>query len=679
MKNKKTNKIVILSIIGVVFIVSLIIFILNYSKDDSSFSILEKKWLKDNVSNVIDISVYNDIPIFGENGHGIIFDFLEDFTDKYSIEFNKISYFTKDNTSVKDIAFRVLDSNNNLGDNDVLLYNDNYVLLGVNDISIDRISDFKDMTIGVLNSDMASVSYQLSEGNNLSFKTYENIDTIVSDIKNQQLEYVIIPEITYLDVIFENNLNILYHLTDLSKKYVLTINNNNTFLSIMQKYNIQFAEESYDDSYKNNFINMFFTTNNISESEKMSYNASSYNYGYVINMPFENNENGQFVGVLSNYLSGFEDLFDVDFKISKYNNITELKSALSQGEVDVAFANFNPNGVNVDIINTSSLFKEEYVVLTKKDIVVNSLKSLKDETISMVASTYLFDYATGLGLTIKAYDNTDEVIRHVNNESIVVIDKDTYNYYKNKKLSGYNVVYEGILNNEYKFVIRDVNKNTTFSKLFKYYVSSVNYNEIKFKYNTDFNVKSTNVLGISLIKIIVTLVIIIAITIFIIAILKRRKKINIMNKEEKLKFIDVMTSLKNRNYLNYNIKAWEENVIYPQSFVVIDLNNIKYINDNHGHEEGDNVIKKAASILIVNQEPNTDIIRTDGNEFLVYMVGYDEKQVVAYTRKIYKELKDLPYGFGASIGYSMIMDDVKSVDDAINEATLEMRSNKEKL
>ena len=111
--------------------------------------------------------------------------------------------------------------------------------------------------------------------------------------------------------------------------------------------------------------------------------------------------------------------------------------------------------------------------------------------------------------------------------------------------------------------------------------------------------------------------------------------------------------------------------------MVIDLNNVKTINDNHGHEEGDKVIKKAASILIVNQEANTDIIRTDGNEFLVYMVGYDENKVVDYMRKIYKELKNLPYGYGCSIGYSMIMDDVKTVDDAINEAMIDMRSKKE--
>ena len=80
-KNNKTNKIIILSIIGLILIVSLIIFILNYTKDSSSFSILEKNWLNNHKSNVIDVSVYNDIPVYGQDGNGIIFSYLEEFTN----------------------------------------------------------------------------------------------------------------------------------------------------------------------------------------------------------------------------------------------------------------------------------------------------------------------------------------------------------------------------------------------------------------------------------------------------------------------------------------------------------------------------------------------------------------------------------------------------------------------
>ena len=124
---------------------------------------------------------------------------------------------------------------------------------------------------------------------------------------------------------------------------------------------------------------------------------------------------------------------------------------------------------------------------------------------------------------------------------------------------------------------------------------------------------------------------------------------------------------------------WDNNKVYPQAIIVIDLNDLKDINNELGYQEGDVVIKAAANILINNQLKNTDIIRTDGNEFLVYMVGYDEKQVIEYTRKINKDLKELPHEFGAAIGYSMITDDVKTIDDAINEATLSMRQAKEKL
>ena len=200
-----------------------------------------------------------------------------------------------------------------------------------------------------------------------------------------------------------------------------------------------------------------------------------------------------------------------------------------------------------------------------------------------------------------------------------------------------------------------------------------------YKYNMNFDLNDEATFKTFIKYLFIVLAIICAVVMILITYLKRRKKSKKIKKEEKLKFIDMLTSLKNRNYLNYNMKKWDENVIYPQAIVIIDLNNIKYINDNYGLEEGDNVIKKAASIMIVNQLENSDIIRTAGNEFLIYLVGYVEKQVVAYCRKMYKDLKELPHNFGAAIGYSMITDDIKTIDDAINEATLEMRSNKEKM
>ena len=672
---KRNNKVIVLTLVGIIFVVLLGIFILNYTKDDYSFSILEKKWINDNTSNVIDVSIYNDVPVYGKSGNGVAFDILDNFTESYGIKFNKVSYSASENHSgLKTTAFRILNNSVDLSENDILLYKDNYVLVSNKKDEIDRISDISNIKVAVISNELTDISNYLIEASDVSYLPKNNIDEIKSAFDNDEVSYAFIPHNLYIDFILENDLNILFELSDIYKKYVLTIENK-TFLSIFNKYYLKFEKENNELSYKENFLNEFFLDKGISEVDRMGYNASSYNVGYITYMPFTDKENNEFVGILSNYLSGFEDLFDVDFKLIYYENIGKMKKDFSSGELDLVFANFNRNGLNIDVFETKSLFKEEYVVLSKNVFVVDSLKSLKGMNVITIKDSYINDALNGSGVKSNVYDNTDELLRGVSNDTIVVIDKATYDFYKVRKFGDYNELYAGVLPNEYRFLVRDVNKNTLFAEMFGYYVSSVDYDSVKFNYNTNTDNYSSKALNYFIISVIAVILIV-----FVIMFMKKKKiKENILRNNDKLKYIDAMTSLKNRTYLNAKIKEWDDNVIYPQGFVVIDLNNIKDINDNHGHEEGDNVIKKAASMLIVNQEANTDIIRTDGNEFLVYMVGYQEKDVVAYTRKIYKELKELPYGYGATIGYSMIMDDIKTVDDAINEASIDMRKKKEQV
>ena len=152
-----------------------------------------------------------------------------------------------------------------------------------------------------------------------------------------------------------------------------------------------------------------------------------------------------------------------------------------------------------------------------------------------------------------------------------------------------------------------------------------------------------------------------------------------IKKEDKLLYIDVMTNLKNRNYLNDNIEYWSENKVYPQAILILDLNQIKDLNDKYGHEEGDKQIKAAANVLIKTQRENSEIMRTDGNEFMVYLVGYEEKIILSYIHKLTRELNlSLPYkNYGASLGYAMIENELNTIDDAINDATNRMRANKE--
>jgi len=632
-----------------------------------------------NTNNTIDVSVYNDIPIYGQNGKGIVFSYLEEFTKSYGIEFNKVSYVGNNNQNLKDVSFRILDFNTELTDNDIEIYRDYYVIVSEEGLTLDTITDLSGIKLGVLNNDINNVKYYLYEAKEITYIACDTFEDMISKLESDDITHIAIPKTIYFDEILNNDLNIVYHISELYKKYVITVNKDNTLKSILNKYWLIYSKQYKEEKYKKYILDAIFTSKEITEAERMSYTGTQYVYGYVTNMPFENTINKEFVGTISNYLSGFEDIADVDFKIVGYNSILELKQALSHGEVDLIFANFNTNGVNVDTLKTSSPFKEEYVVVSKNKIVVNSIRSLKGYDVYTVSNTYLYDYLIANSISTKGFNNTDDLLRNIRTDNIVLLDRDTYEYYKNTKFKDYNIIYQSTLQDNYHFVIRDVNKNTTFYKLFNYYISDINYKTIKYEYNTDYIMNSNNELNIIIKYVLIFIAIITFIIIISTIVLKNKNNKKELKKEDKLKFTDVMTSLKNRNYLNYNIKKWDENVIYPQSIVIIDLNNVKYINDNYGHEEGDEVIKKAASILIINQQENTDIVRTDGNEFLIYMVGYEEKKVIEYTRKINKELKELPHGFGATIGYSMIEDDIKTIDDAINEATLSMRQAKEKI
>lgn len=667
---KRNNKVIVLALAGIIFIALLVVFILNYSKDDSSFSILEKKWINDNTSNVIDVSIYNDVPIYGKNGNGVSFDLLDEFTSKYGVNFNKVSYLNQDTSNLKSSAFHILDSNASVSDKDILLYQDNYVLLSNKDNSIDSISDIDNMNIFILSSDLGVISNYLSLSKNITFSPKNDIDDIISSFDDDNVYYAIIPYNMYISHILSNNLEILFKFNDIYNKYVLTIEDK-TFLNIMKKFYNLYGKDSEAISYKKHFLVEYFNDKKISDVDRLSYNSMQYTVGYVDYMPYTGSDKDLIVGNLANYFSGFEDIYNVDFKFYKYDSVDEVKTALSHGDIDLAFGNFNTNGLNIDTIYTPSLFKEEYVVLSKDKLTIDSIKSLRGMEVISIGGTYINDLLTSNGIKYTVYNNSLELMKHIGND-IVVIDKDMYNYYRNAKFSDFYENYTGTLNDEYRFVIRDVDKNKVFADMFSYYVSTVDYNSIRYEYNTSDKLNDFNVLLIFLISVVCVLFII-----FLTFVIKKKKNNEqILKNNDKLKYIDSMTSLKNRLYLNVKIKEWDDNVIYPQAFVVIDLNNLKDINDNHGHEEGDIIIKKAASILINNQGANTDIIRTDGNEFLIYMVGYSEKDVTGYTRKIYKELKELPYGYGASVGYSMIIDDVKTVDDAINEAILDMKNNK---
>ena len=654
-----------------------------YNKEDSTttLTISEKRWVEKNNEKTYDFEVVNDYPLYGMNGEGVIFNFINDFEENVGIEFNVIPYLKTSSPKTSSYRIEILDNDAKLKKENLFLFNDNYIIVGKSYERINHIKDLKNITFGVFEEDAEEIAYYLKSGTNLSYKQYKTIEELYTALDNDTVNMIVMPNIMYLDYTIEKNKYFInYYLTDMQKQIVLTLSDDNKELNnIVTKYYNKWKVTKYIDEYNENYLNYYIQKNQIPAKTKTELIAKNYTYGFVKNAPYEVKVNNKVAGIAGEYISRIARLTDINFKYREFETKEDLQKAIDKGEIDVYFDYYNYN--NDKYYSTLSTFIEEYVVLgfQKDNHIITSLESLKDKEIAMLEDDSLYNYfSTNSKANIKGYKDIDELLSNVK-EKLIVLDREIYNYYQTTKFKNYNLLYLDTMMNDYKFMVKK--DNEAFYDLFNYIINTNSYYNYR---NSGIENLHASILEDSTFEQVYTIALAIVfiplgVIIIMYLIYKHKKKVKKVKLTERHKYTDMLTSLKNRNYLNAKMPEWEENDVYPQAIVMVDLNNVKYINDNFGHEEGDQLIIKTAGILVNTQLENSEIIRTDGNEFLIYLVGYSESQVETYAKKLFKEMKNLPHEFGAAVGYSMIQDKIKTLDDAINEATLEMIANKEDL
>jgi len=83
---------------------------------------------------------------------------------------------------------------------------------------------------------------------------------------------------------------------------------------------------------------------------------------------------------------------------------------------------------------------------------------------------------------------------------------------------------------------------------------------------------------------------------------------------------DALTELPNRRYIMKRLEQeWEAAVRTgrPLSLIMIDIDDFKKVNDLHGHDVGDVVLKETANVLRGSTRQGEDVARLGGEEFLL--------------------------------------------------------------
>jgi len=166
------------------------------------------------------------------------------------------------------------------------------------------------------------------------------------------------------------------------------------------------------------------------------------------------------------------------------------------------------------------------------------------------------------------------------------------------------------------------------------------------------------------------------------------KELKLYNSRLKMECIrDELTGLYNRRgFMKLSKELLDSSKSTPIEFLLLfgDLDNLKNINDQFGHTEGDYAIRKTAELLNQTFENASIISRLSGDEFLVVITGATSKDEHEIREKLlnncnhYNNFSNKPYVISLSMGFAyfdsktpMDFDELfKEADKALNKAKL---------
>ena len=123
-------------------------------------------------------------------------------------------------------------------------------------------------------------------------------------------------------------------------------------------------------------------------------------------------------------------------------------------------------------------------------------------------------------------------------------------------------------------------------------------------------------------------------------------------KVQRLVRVDDMTGLYNRRYF-YEMLERVCNLYSRRgggtfSVIAIDVDNLKYINDQYGSTHGDDVIKHVATSMLHGVRETDSCFRTGGDEFVIILPDCDKTDAVAVAKTISTKVSEQSIPVGES-------------------------------
>jgi diguanylate cyclase (GGDEF)-like protein len=151
---------------------------------------------------------------------------------------------------------------------------------------------------------------------------------------------------------------------------------------------------------------------------------------------------------------------------------------------------------------------------------------------------------------------------------------------------------------------------------------------------------------------------------------------------------DELTKLLNRREFTRILnEEWDRSVRFnrPFALVMVDIDHFKKINDTHGHQVGDEVLRHVASLLAGQVRTVDRVARYGGEEFALVMIETDAKGASENIKRLAAllaevpcvvESKNLTVEVTLSAGVATSLVDAKSADELVEAADKALYASK---
>lgn len=412
-------------------------------------------------------------------------------------------------------------------------------------------------------------------------------------------------------------------------------------LNRIQDENPYYDQQLHDKYLKNTDIKRCLGTSEKAWLEEHGTIKVGYQDNYLA-FCAQDPDTGELTGALKDYLESAAKAFinaDVKIEAVSFPTAGAAIEALQNGEIDCMFpANLsNYDAVNLGLVMTppfmktemdavvrepeqKEFVKQDHVIVAVNEGNINYDLFLEDHYPEWERK-YFADTPTGL-----------DAVASKEADCVIISNYRYSNISKQCEKLHLTTVYTGV-DMDYCFAVRNDNIElySILSKITDIIpVSSVN------RALTYYSTEDVKISVVDLIKDNLLIVVsVIAIVLFIILSLLLRsihaeKKVledeNLLKALNRRVFVDALTSVRNKGAYSEYIEKLQKRLDQGEKFEfgigIFDCNNLKTVNDQHGHDKGDIYLKKACH-LICKTFDHSPVFRIGGDEFAVILMNND--------------------------------------------------------